>query len=62
MAGVWVEEIDALAPEQENTVIFEDGDSAPGRLVCDIIHLRGAKCIGRYGQEFLRRESGCDKK
>ena len=52
MAGVWVEEIDALAPEQENTVIFDDGVSVPGRLVCDIIHLRGAECIGRYGKDF----------
>lgn len=25
MAGVWVEEIDALAPEQSNTVSFSDG-------------------------------------
>lgn len=24
MAGVWVEEIDALAPEQSNTVSFSD--------------------------------------
>lgn len=52
MAGVWVEEIDALAPEQENTVIFHDGESVPGRLVCDIIHLKGAECIGRYGKDF----------
>lgn len=52
MAGVWVEEIDALAPEQENTVIFQDGESVTGRLVCDVIHLRGAECIGTYGKDF----------
>ena len=52
MAGIWVEEIDALAPEQTNSVVFPDGQNVTGRLVCDIIHLRGAECVGSYGSDF----------
>ena len=40
MAGVWVEEIDALAPEQRNKIRFADGTEEECRLVCDLMHLR----------------------
>ena len=39
MAGVWVEEIDALAPEQHN-------------IVCDLMHLEGAESLGEYTEDF----------
>lgn len=52
LAGVWVEEIDALAPEQSNTVLFADGEKAESRLLCDLMHLEGAECIGTYGCDF----------
>ena len=52
MAGVWVEEIDALAPEQLNTVVFADGEEVKSSLVCDIMHLEGAQCLGEYGADF----------
>ena len=35
MAGVWVEEIDALAPEQKNKAKFADGSIAACGLLCD---------------------------
>ena len=35
LAGIWAEEIDALAPEQMNTVRFTDGTTAKCRIVCD---------------------------
>lgn len=52
MAGVWVEEIDALAPEQSNKVVFEDGTSCSCRLACDLMHLESAKPLGHYGGDF----------
>ncbi len=39
MAGVWVEEIDALAPEQKNKAKFADGSTAACGLLCDLMHL-----------------------
>ena len=52
LAGVWVEEIDALAPEQSNTVVFGDGTESACRLVCDLMHLEGAECLAEYGHDF----------
>ena len=52
LAGVWVEEIDALAPEQENEVVFPDGSRQECGLVCDLMHLEGAECLATYGKDF----------
>lgn len=52
MAGVWVEEIDALAPEQFNDVVFDDGSKVKSRIVCDLMHLEGAECVAKYGSDF----------
>lgn len=52
MAGVWVEEIDALAPEQSNKVVFEDGTVSKCRIVCDLMHLETAECLASYGEDF----------
>ena len=52
LSGIWAEEIDALAPEQSNTVIFNDDTTATCRLVCDIIHLEGAESIVEYASNF----------
>lgn len=52
LAGVWVEEIDALAPEQTNTVSFEDGTETSCRLLCDLMHLETAKSVARYTSNF----------
>lgn len=54
MAGVWVEEIDALAPEQSNRIVFEDGSEAPCRMLCDLMHLEGARCLAKYGDDFYK--------
>ncbi len=37
MAGIWVEEIDALAPEQYNIVTFKDGSQSKCKIVCDLM-------------------------
>lgn len=52
LAGIWVEEIDALAPEQTNTLIYDDDDSFKCNLLCDLIHLEGASCLAKYGNDF----------
>ncbi len=52
LAGIWAEEIDALAPEQSNEILFTDGTKACCGLLCDILHLEGAEEIARYGSNF----------
>lgn len=52
MAGVWAEELDALPPEQVGYIRFQDGTEATCRLVCDLMHLEGAQCLGTYASDF----------
>lgn len=52
MAGVWVEEIDALAPEQSNTVSFSDGKEYKCNLLCDLMHPEGAEVLATYESDF----------
>ena len=52
LAGVWVEEIDALAPEQTNGVKLKDGPQGNSNLVSEIIHLETAESIAEYTSNF----------
>lgn len=52
LAGIWVEEIDALAPGQTNEVQFADGTTSACTIVCDIIHPEQAECIAAYRNDF----------
>ncbi|WP_071130636.1 beta-galactosidase [Enterococcus timonensis] len=52
VSGIWVEEIDALAPEQTNTVQLKNGTSGTGKLVADLIHLETAESLGEYTSNF----------
>ncbi|MDY3243831.1 MAG: beta-galactosidase [Candidatus Limiplasma sp.] len=54
LAGVWSEEIDALAPSQTNRVRFNDGKEYPCQLLCDILHLEGAEALAVYGEDFYQ--------
>ena len=54
LAGIWVEEIDALAPDIENTLRFTDGSEYKGRLLCDLIHLEGAESLADYTTDFYQ--------
>ncbi|WP_339277384.1 beta-galactosidase [Paenibacillus sp. FSL W8-0426] len=57
LLGIWVEEIDALLPEQKNRIVVE---AASGLLqeeyecgmLCDLLHSEGADIIARYGDDF----------
>ena len=52
MAGVWVEEIDALAPEQTNSIRFSDGTVGTCRLLCELMHLEGAEALAEYTSNY----------
>ena len=52
MAGVWVEEIDALAPEQKNKAMLVDGCTAACGLLGVVLHLEGAKALASYEEDF----------
>lgn len=61
--GIWVEETDALFPEEHNEMVVTDTISGTGLLkgkayrcglICDIVHLKGAKALAVYGSDFYR--------
>ena len=55
LAGVWVEEIDALPPERSNIVVFEDGSREKCGFLCDLMHLETAKPLAFYEQDFYQK-------
>ena len=52
LSGIWAEEIDALAPEHRNAIVFKDGTREECRMLCDVIHLEGAEEVAQYGSDF----------
>ncbi len=57
MLGIWVEETDALAPEDKNSLVMTGelkgmADEYSCGFHCDIIHSRGAKVLASYGSDF----------
>lgn len=56
LAGIWVEEIDALASEQKNGVQTKEGNTFSSNLVCERIHLEGAESLGEYTDDFYAGE------
>ena len=61
LLGIWAEEIDALTPQQTNTVVFplpfgSLHDAYPCRLLCDRIHAEGAEVLATYGSDFYAGE------
>ena len=53
-AGLWVEEIDALKPEEHNTMVFHDGTSASVSYMCDVIRIDTAETLAVYGEDYYR--------
>ncbi|RKL67230.1 beta-galactosidase [Salipaludibacillus neizhouensis] len=59
MLGIWVEEIDALAPEHKNQIVIKNKlgkleGSYECNLLFDIIHSEGADVIAEYGSDFYK--------
>lgn len=57
LLGIWVEEIDALLPDMKNEIIVTEksfglDDSYECGLLCDLLHLEGAKALAVYGKDF----------
>jgi beta-galactosidase len=57
--GIWVEEIDQLYPEDEQSIIATDAGKALGLndayeaiQYCDRIHAEGAEVLATYGKQF----------
>ncbi len=61
LAGIWVEEIDALAPGQTNAVRTRSGAQFTCDLVCERIHLEGAEQLAVYEQDFYAGEPAVTK-
>lgn len=59
LLGIWVEEIDALLPEQKNRLVLKEaygdlqGEYECGML-CDLLHSEGAEVIAEYGDDFYK--------
>lgn len=51
LAGIWVEEIDALSKEEQNSFYYKN-QKYPAELLCDIIHSEGAEVLAEYQQDF----------
>ena len=52
LAGVWAEEIDALAPGCHNGIRLDDGREGQCTMLCDILHPEGAQVIAEYASDF----------
>lgn len=51
LAGIWVEETDALPEDEQNEFSYQ-GRTCPAGLLCDIIHLEGAEAAAFYEKDF----------
>lgn len=56
--GIWVEEIDALAPESHNLIrttndLFQNSDYKC-TMLCDLMHTEGAEVIAEYDSDFYK--------
>ncbi len=61
MLGIWAEEIDVLSPQESNEAVFAEAFGAlhgvyPSRLLCDRVHLEGARALATYGRDFYAGE------
>jgi beta-galactosidase len=49
--GIWVEETDALYPDERNHIMYDD-KMYDCTLLCDLITLRGATALGTFAEDF----------
>lgn len=61
LVGIWAEEIDALAPQDTNQVVFAKpfgpmSGQYTCNLLCDRIHPEGAQVLATYGSDFYAGE------
>ncbi len=51
LVGIWVEEIDDIPSEEDNSFVF-DGVTYPAQIVCDVIHSEGAEVLASYEKDY----------
>ena len=63
MLGIWVEETDAVLPEEENGLKFGTGETYTSRLLCDRIHIESesATTLATYTSDFYAGEPAFTK-
>ncbi|MDR0474123.1 MAG: beta-galactosidase [Treponema sp.] len=49
--GIWSEEIDALYPEDRNSIVWK-GKKYEAFELCELIHAESAEVLGTYGSDF----------
>lgn len=54
IAGLWVEEIDGVRPEDDNHMVFPDGSTCGAGWMCDVIRTEGANVLARYGDGYYK--------
>ncbi|MYL40793.1 beta-galactosidase [Virgibacillus salexigens] len=59
LLGIWVEEIDALPPNQKNQIVMKKSwgkleGSYTCNLLFDLLHTEGAEVLASYGSDFYR--------
>lgn len=51
--GIWVEEVDAMYPEEKNRIKLREGNEEyECGFLCDLLHVQGAKVIAEYIYDF----------
>lgn len=51
-AGLWVEEIDGLKPEESNAMVFHDGTRCSVSYMCDVIRIESAETLAVYADDY----------
>lgn len=58
LLGIWIEETDAMYPEEKNQIVLTDNKSDDKKFncgfLCDNIHLETADAIAVYGRDFYQ--------
>lgn len=52
--GIWVEETQAMFPEEQNRMILKDGRVYVCGFLCDVIHTTTAETLAEYGDDFFK--------
>lgn len=52
--GIWVEEIDAIPMEEANSFTWNN-KTYPAGMLCDLLHLQGAKAMASYEKDFYAK-------
>jgi beta-galactosidase len=50
--GIWIEEIDALYPDQHNRIVMSDGGKYSCSELCEIVHCETAQPLATFGEDF----------